>query len=497
MKYPNILFFRYDKYNSIDDFLNENKDKLLCNVNIVNKKVEINHLFDCNYHLLITYGLEQEYVNEVNSIISDEMRKRWIHFEKIENLDTFNHGINFCYHHYLVNSMVEERRPTFSIFTTCYKSYEKIMRAYNSIILQKLKFWEWVIIDDTPEDDKEHFDFLRNKFKNEKRIRLYKRSENSGNIGNVKNEAVSLCRGKYVLELDHDDEILPHLLEDATKIFEDNEEIGFIYTDFINVYENWNIFHYGNFFGLGYGGYYMQKYNNKWVYVCSTPNINNITLSNIVSVPNHARIWRRKTLLEMGNYNELMPISDDYELLVRTAMNTKIAKIHKFSYIQYMNDNSNNFSFIRNGEINRLVYHLKEHCYKYHDIINKMNSLDASEDPEYRFHHSQIWKRENFTHKFCNKIINVDFKKQFCIIGLETLKEKINDISSLYHNSDNDFLLLDNKYSLEELCKELDNLHFDRMKCYVMTDCSDQELVRYFHLTYKSTDEFYIYERGC
>jgi len=79
MKYPNILFFRYDKYNSIDDFLNENKDKLLCNVNIVNKKVEINHLFDCNYHLLITYGLEQEYVNEVNSIISDEMRKRWIH----------------------------------------------------------------------------------------------------------------------------------------------------------------------------------------------------------------------------------------------------------------------------------------------------------------------------------------------------------------------------------------------------------------------------------
>ena len=75
------------------------------------------------------------------------------------------------------------------------------------------------------------------------------------------------------------------------------------------------------------------------------------------------------------------------------------------------------------------------------------------------------------------------------------MKEKINDISSLYHNSDNDFLLLDNKYSLEGLCKELDNLHFERMKCYVMTDCSDQELVRYFHLIYKSTEEFHVYER--
>ena len=35
----------------------------------------------------------------------------------------------------------------------------------------------------------------------DKRIRLYKRDKNSGNIGNVKNEAISLCRGKYVLEL--------------------------------------------------------------------------------------------------------------------------------------------------------------------------------------------------------------------------------------------------------------------------------------------------------
>ena len=73
----------------------------------------------------------------------------------------------------------------------------------------------------------------------DKRVRLYKRSENSGNIGNVKNEAVSLCRGKYVLELDHDDEILPDLLQDASKVFDDNDDIGFIYADFSNVYENW------------------------------------------------------------------------------------------------------------------------------------------------------------------------------------------------------------------------------------------------------------------
>ena len=73
---------------------------------------------------------------------------------------------------------------------------------------------------------------------NDKQIRLYKRACNSGNIGNVKNEAISLCRGKYVLEMDHDDEILPDCLYDANQVFDNDSTIGFVYMDFINIYEN-------------------------------------------------------------------------------------------------------------------------------------------------------------------------------------------------------------------------------------------------------------------
>ena len=39
-----------------------------------------------------------------------------------------------------------------------------------------------------------HFAFLKEKLSSDNRI-----------IGNVKNEAISLCRGKYVIEMDHDD----------------------------------------------------------------------------------------------------------------------------------------------------------------------------------------------------------------------------------------------------------------------------------------------------
>lgn len=488
---PNILFFRYDKYSEIDDFFTRHKDELSCKVNIISKSHNLNHLFCVDYHILVTYGEnETEYYASVNSVITPKMRMRWIHLNKLDDVNSFNNSVIFCYMNSITIIHCEELRPGFSIFTTCYNSYHKICRAYNSIINQRFNNWEWVILDDSPEDA--HFTFLNTILKTDKRIRLYKRSGNSGSIGNVKNEAVSLCRGKYVLELDHDDEILPDMLLDAYNAFQENPEVGFIYSDFINIYENGNNFNYGDYFGLGYCGYYRQKYNNKWVYVVSTPNINNITLSHIVSIPNHPRIWKRETLLEIGNYSEYLPVADDYELLLRTAVKTKILKIHKLGYVQYMNDKGNNFSLLRNAEIQKLVFHLKNHCYKNYNIDTHMKTNDAYEEP---FHwNKQIWKRENFEHKYCNKIVNVNYKRQYCIIGIETLLKHLTNISCLYEIVENDFLLLVNTVNSQsdKLCNLLDELHLDRMKCYSMDDCSNEELVRYFHLSYKSCDEFYI-----
>lgn len=496
MNYPSVIFFRYDKYSKeIDKFINDNKNKFLCEIHIVNNKYELNKLFSCNYNILVTYGpLDEEYYNDVNSIITNNMRKRWIHKIDISDIDMFNLSVNNCYIHTLTNE-VEYMRPIFSLFTTCYLSYNKIIRAYNSIKNQTLKDWEWVILDDSPDD--KHFIFLKELFMNDKRIRLYKRSENSGNIGNVKNEAVSLCRGKYVIEMDHDDEILSDVLMDAKKVFDNDDKVGFIYMDFINIYEDNKNFRYSDYFALGYSGYYRQKYNNNWTYVVSTPNINNITLSHIVSIPNHPRIWRRDVLLNIGNYSEFLPVSDDYELLLRTAVSTNIVKIHKLGYIQYMNDNNNNFSLIRNSEINRLIDPIKQYSFTKNNIINFMKNNNAYEDEKYCHNGGQIWKRIDYTHKYCNKIINLNYTKQYCIIGIDTLYEHLNEIYILYNNNNYDFILLDNIYSSDsdELCIELDNLGLSRIKCYSMDDCTDEQLINYFMLIYKSCDDYYVYNR--
>lgn len=492
MKYPYIIFYRLEKFANIDKFFIENNEKLNCTIFFTSNNADLNKLFDSNYHLLITYGdNEIEYIPNVMNIITERMRNRWIHYNEILSIDEFNSSVNYCFIHNCTLKR-ENIRPIFSVFTSTYNSYHKIKRAYNSLIAQSLKDWEFVIIDDSPDD--EHFNFLRKLMINDSKVRLYRRSENSGNIGNVKNEAISLCRGKYVLEFDHDDEILPFVLENAADYFDKNEDVGFIYMDCILLYENGSNHFYGDFISKGYGSYYCQKYRDKWVYVYNTPNINNITLSHLVCCPNHPRIWRKTALIQAGNYCELLPVCDDYEIILRTALTTKIAKIHKLGYIQYMNDNNNNFSLIRNEEINRIGPHFIFPIFYDRFKINEyMKPLNAYEDEIYIDNCSKIWKRDKqYEHKYCNAIVNVDYDKQYCIIGFDSLLFNIEKINLLYENEKNDFFILDNKCSIENLQYLLDIYGFSRFKCYSLIDETPEVLINFFMLCNKYCENYEI-----
>ena len=490
-KYPFVYLLRDKEYSQIDDFFSKNIDNLKCTVEILSLDEidKLNNMFDSNHHILITYGDDEIfYIPFVSNYIANRMTDRWIHKKSITNIDEFNENVNYCYINFII-SMRELSRPKFSIFTTCYKSYEKIHRAYKSIKSQTLIDFEWVILDDSP--GYEHFDFLIKLSKQDKRIRLYKRDNNSGNIGNVKNEVVGLCRGKYLLELDHDDTIVSDLLQDAYNIFESNKEIGFIYADFANIYEDYSNFNYSDFICKGYGGYYKQKINNNWYSIYCTPNINNVTASHLVSLPNHPRMWRRTLLFELGNYSEFLPICDDLEILLRTILNTKIVKIQKLGYIQFMNDNNNNFSLIRNSEINRLgPEHIYPQFFNKYNVNDKMKELNGYEDTYYIDYHSKIWKRENYIHNFINERVNNDYDNQYCLIGVNSLYD--DRIKELYKNERNDFILLDNANNVNILIHELENLGYQRMKCYSLLDATDNELKNYFHLICKYTDNYEI-----
>lgn len=497
MKYPYIIFYRKEKYKDFDTFFTVNSEQLECTVFIASSLESVKQIHNSNYHLLFTYGDSiDEYYNELSTVLSQEMMIRHTHMNTISsitNVNEFNELVNNLYANLCAVSR-EKTRPTFSMFTPSFNSFSKIIRVYNSLKKQTLLDWEWIIVDDSPDD--KNFEFLRNNFKNDARIRFFRRSCNNGSIGNVKNETIGLCRGKYVLEMDHDDELMPYVLQESAELFEKDPSVGFIYMDFAIVYENGANQWYGDFICKGYGGYYSQKYEDKWRLIYITPNINNITLSHLVCCPNHPRIWRRETLMEMGSYCEYLPICDDYEIILKTAVSTKIAKIHKLGYIQYMNDSENNFSLIRNSEINRIgPNYIYPVYFQKLSINDKMKELNAYEDELYNTNHSKIWERDTntYTHKYCNLIINNDYDCQYCIIGFDSLLFYHDKIKELYKNGKNDFIVLENKCSIEYLQQRLDRYGFDRMKCYTLIDTDTDKLINYFKLLYNSTPNYEIF----
>ena len=88
-------------------------------------------------------------------------------------------------------------------------------------------------------------------------------------------------------------------------------------------------------------------------------------------------------------------------------------------------------------------------------------------------------------------VSNPDYDKQYCLLEVESLNNE--RIKKLYENNRNDFMLLSNKMSSEELIKELENRGYDRMKCFGLSkETTDYEMVRYFELICKYTENYEI-----
>jgi hypothetical protein len=159
-----------------------------------------------------------------------------------------------------------------------------------------------------------------------------------------------------------------------------------------------------------------------------------------------------------------------------------------------MNDNNNNFSLIRNGEINRIGPHfISPIFYDKFKINEHMKPLNAYEDENYIYNASKIWKRdEHYEHKYCNAIVNFDYDKQYCIIGFDSLLFNIEKIKIWYANEKNDFFIIDNKCSVENLQYLLDVYGFSRFKCYSLIDETMEVLINFFMLRNKYCENYEI-----
>jgi hypothetical protein len=143
--------------------------------------------------------------------------------------------------------------------------------------------------------------------------------------------------------MDHDDVLTPDAALLMVEAFKKYPDCKFVYSDFAEIDENHNSLTYGDSFSFGYGSYRDEEYNGKIYKTVNTSNLNPKTIRHIVGVPNHFRAWERFFYHSIGGHNRRLSIADDYELIVRTFLNTKMVRIPKLLYLQfYHNSNTQN-----------------------------------------------------------------------------------------------------------------------------------------------------------
>ena len=370
-----VYFFLANEYD-INDCLNLNIDNAFTKeIHVwthVNTREKINELFMSKKPAVIVtignadYGLLSNYHFDI--------RKKWLHFENVADVNS--QFIISCFSTAITDHPYETDHPLLSVITSSYKSQNRILRPYRSLKNQTYTQWEWIIIDDTEGDD--NFDNLKNLVDNDVRVKILKPSRHSGYIGEMKSMAAGIARGKWIVELDHDDDIVPELLEWIVKASKENPDAGFIYSDFTEVFEeNNDPFSYGEMFAFGFGGYFKQRYQGRWQNICQTHGINPKTARHIVGVPNHVRCWRSDVYHKVGGFNPELPVTDDYELILKTFYETKFLRIAELGYIQYRNTGGNNFTFIRNGLIQDIVRILSaKHNQRIHDRLTELGVED-------------------------------------------------------------------------------------------------------------------------
>lgn len=124
------------------------------------------------------------------------------------------------------SGVITEFSPFFTVIITTYNRCYLLKRALISLVNQKEKNWEAIILDDESSDDTE---LMVSKFmKNDSRILYYKMRH--GGAVEALNNAIKLSFGQYITFLDSDDEYEPnHLLIRKELLSNFNSKLQFLY----------------------------------------------------------------------------------------------------------------------------------------------------------------------------------------------------------------------------------------------------------------------------
>ena len=423
------------------NFIEKNKVNSLPRVLVVgtNEEVELNSKYYADFESTSINTLSVKNDEDIDSVIQEfnpdsiitigesfgsfpklsyhslDVRSRWLHFDKIDN--NVGEAAYYCASNYILKEY-DKNTPLISFFTPIYNTGEKLYRTYQSVKSQNYTNWEWVLVNDSTDGGKT-LKIAEDIAKSDCRVKVYDFKKKSGGIvGESKYRAASLSNGKYIMELDHDDYILPDAGRLMVEAFQYYPDAKFVYSDCAEIDENHNSLTYGGVFSFGYGSYREEVFDNRTYTSMNTANINPKTIRHIVGVPNHFRAWEKSFYHSIGGHNRRLTIADDYELIVRTFLNTRMVKIPKMLYLQFYH--SSNTQDLTRKDIQRRVRTISDHYNQ--QIKNRFTQLGLV-DWAYDSNPSNpltVESRFGDNEGYANYIMGLDKKVEYNFNALKT-----------------------------------------------------------------------------
>jgi glycosyltransferase involved in cell wall biosynthesis len=247
-----------------------------------------------------------------------------------------------------------------SIIMTCFNGEVFLKKAVESIISQTHQNWELIFVDNNSTDKSETII----KSFSDQRIKYFK-SNTLVNLGSIRKLAYSKCQGHFICFLDVDDYWSKYKLEKQIKIFEMNESIDVVSSNYYKI-KNHTLTKNENILYRGY---------------CH----NEIILSYIKGIA--ATAWLtlmiKKSSIDKLEYSfdDKTHIISDFDLIIRLSIFSNFD--YTDEYLAYYRMHQNNESKNSHKEISELIY-----------IINKYQKNKKI---------SSLFFYKNFAYKLCIK----------------------------------------------------------------------------------------------
>lgn len=230
--------------------------------------------------------------------------------------------------------------PGFSVFTPSHDP-RFLDECLESLLAQTVPDWEWLVLLNggarwTPRVA-------------DPRVRVASTEATLG-VGAAKQRACAPASGEYLVELDHDDVLLPTALAEVGAAFAAHPEASLVYSHCAQMLADGSRDETRYREGIGWEYRDVDLGDRVLQYPVSFPPTPH-NVSYIWYAPNHVRAFRRAAYEEVGGYDVTRDVLDDQELMSRLYLWGEFVLVDRCLYLQRVHDGNTQRDAVLNARI--------------------------------------------------------------------------------------------------------------------------------------------------